>query len=57
MSQVKIDRKWLPLKALRAFDLLTDPQSLSDPAVAVFRSWFIDHFGPHPPNAEQPPHE
>ena len=26
--------------------LMTDPEALSDTAIALFRSWLIEHFGP-----------
>jgi DNA-binding transcriptional LysR family regulator len=34
--------------------LITHPEALSDTAIALFRSWLIEHFGPRRP-AEAPP--
>ncbi len=33
--------------------LITDPESLSDPAIAFFRSWLIEHLGQRPDNNEK----
>jgi DNA-binding transcriptional LysR family regulator len=32
--------------------LVTQPEALSDTAIALFRSWMIEHFGPRSPGAE-----
>jgi hypothetical protein len=54
MAKTSIDRRWLPLNALRAFEgvakhlsftLSIHPDALSDTAIALFRSWLIERFG------------
>jgi DNA-binding transcriptional LysR family regulator len=37
--------------------LVTHPDSLSDTAIALFRSWLIEHFGPTRPEAAMPTHD
>jgi len=32
---------------------VTDPESLSDPSIAFFRSWLIEHLGQRPNNSEK----
>jgi DNA-binding transcriptional LysR family regulator len=32
--------------------LITHPEALSDTAIALFRSWLIEHFGPRKPSEE-----
>ncbi len=34
--------------------LITQPEALSDTAIALFRSWLIEHFGPRKPSEEPP---
>ena len=34
--------------------LITQPEALSDTAIALFRSWLIEHFGPRRANEEAP---
>jgi DNA-binding transcriptional LysR family regulator len=34
--------------------LITHPEALSDTAIALFRSWLIEHFGPRKPSEEPP---
>ena len=34
--------------------LITHPEALSDTAIALFRSWLIEHFGPRKPGDETP---
>jgi DNA-binding transcriptional LysR family regulator len=35
--------------------LVTQPDALSDTAIALFRSWMIEHFGPHRPGEQSAP--
>jgi len=35
-----------------AYYLVTDPEALSDTAIALFRNWLIEHFGPRKPSED-----